>query len=318
LRTEPRSSRKKSADHASWNGSCSGPLRPLFFAIASAVTFSGLSAANVAQAALESCGGVFVEGGASCRFVPAHEDCETQCQVTSVEQSCAATLYTQCEPSCTATASTVCTETCSPVCTELCVTVPLETSNGMCRSDCAHDCNAKCATAANTGQCHAACSHTCNANCENHCRDDDSEEVCETKCGKVCTGSCSAQANTTCQIDCQTTSFQSCETSVVETCRTDCRDKGGAIFCDGQFLNAANLQDCAAELAAEISIQVNIDVDIDADVDVDTDSDGDDDIRCAAAPPSGGSTGALPLALLGAAVVSGIVRRVRRARTGES
>src|SRR5688572_31450667 len=38
----------------------------------------------------------------SCRFIAAHEECETNCQVTSVEQSCAATLYTQCQAGCAA------------------------------------------------------------------------------------------------------------------------------------------------------------------------------------------------------------------------
>jgi hypothetical protein len=38
-------------------------------------------------------------------------------------------------------------------------------------------------------------------------------------------------------------------------------DKGGAIVCDGEFVNASNLKDCAAQLSAEFSIDLNVDID---------------------------------------------------------
>jgi MYXO-CTERM domain-containing protein len=50
---------------------------------------------------------------------------------------------------------------------------------------------------------------------------------------------------------------------MVERCETECTQNGGAIFCDGQFVNASNASSCADELLAKIDIEVDIDVDVD-------------------------------------------------------
>jgi MYXO-CTERM domain-containing protein len=105
-----------------------------------------------------------------------------------------------------------------------------------------------------------------------------------------------------CQVDCQTTQWESCQTTIRERCTTSCEDKGGAIFCDGQFLNASNLDDCAAELSAELSVRLDIDLR------VDTDGDGDSDNISCAMDPTSSSNAALWL-LAGIAGVAVIRRR---------
>jgi MYXO-CTERM domain-containing protein len=50
---------------------------------------------------------------------------------------------------------------------------------------------------------------------------------------------------------------------MVEKCETDCKQTGGAIFCDGQFINADNADSCADELEAEVKIEIDIDAAID-------------------------------------------------------
>ena len=85
--------------------------------LASSVLLATLLIPAMAQARLESCGGVFLSGEASCEFVR-EQDCETRCEVTSVETSCVATVQTECESSCSASAETECNETCTPVCVE--------------------------------------------------------------------------------------------------------------------------------------------------------------------------------------------------------
>ena len=112
-----------------------------------------------------------------------------------------------------------------------------------------------------------------------------------------------------CQVDCQTTQWESCQTTIRERCTTSCEDKGGAIFCDGQFLNASNLDDCAAELSAELSVRVNIDVDIDTHVD--TNGDGKSENISCAMDPTSSSNAALWL-LAGIAGVAGVRRRRNR------
>ncbi len=118
-------------------------------ALASIALVSSLILPSLSHARLDSCGGIFLSGEASCEFVRA-QACENKCEVTSVETACVASLQTQCETECTQTAEVACTETCTPVCTEECTTVETPpTSKGMCRSSCAHDCNTSCETSEN-------------------------------------------------------------------------------------------------------------------------------------------------------------------------
>jgi MYXO-CTERM domain-containing protein len=96
--------------------------------------------------------------------------------------------------------------------------------------------------------------------------------------------------------------WESCQTTIRERCTTSCEDKGGAIFCDGEFLNASNLESCAAELSAELSVTLDIDIDLDGSID--TDGDGDNDVSCAMDPRSSGNGGMwIAAALAGTALL---------------
>lgn len=55
-----------------------------------------------------------------------------------------------------------------------------------------------------------------------------------------------------------------CEQQMVERCQTQCKQTGGAIFCDGQFINASNVNSCADELRAKVKIDVNIKASVNA------------------------------------------------------
>jgi hypothetical protein len=126
-------------------------------------------------------------------------------------------------------------------------------------------------------------------------------------------GSCTAEANIDCQIDCQTEQYVECEEEMVETCETECDTTGGAIFCNGQFLAAEDIEDCADELAAEIEIEVDVRLEVDAEVDIDVngndddeDEDGSDTINCSAvdaSKPAGSGGSWFGLGLLGVACV---------------
>ena len=52
--------------------------------------------------------------------------------------------------------------------------------------------------------------------------------------------------------------YVECEQQMVEQCKTDCKDTGGAIFCDGQFVHAENAQSCADQVEASVSIKIDI------------------------------------------------------------
>jgi hypothetical protein len=268
---------------------------------------------NAAHAkALDKCGGVYLNADANCEFKKVQE-CQTTCSATSVEQVCAQKTYTSCNNTCTESASTSCTSTQSDSCSKECETISTKSSREVCVSKCSDSCTASAVSDNRFGgdhnKCQKNCSHDCNARCESSSTSDHNTD-CETKCLSVVENVCVEEVNRDCVLSCQTDNYESCETETVNTCNTTCKDKGGALFCDGQFIGASNLQDCADQLAAEFSFNINVAVKdaVDATNDC-VDSAGS---KCSFSPPTSGGTGALALGALAALGVV-IGRRRRRA-----
>ena len=224
-----------------------------------------VSIPSVARADLAACGGMFLSVDAQCEFRTT-ETCTTTCEDVAMETSCAARLYTDCETECTAVADVSCVSTCTTNLTPTCET--LEDSeepanaHGMCMSSCQQDCSNNCADAAgNKGECRSSCAQNCGEICEKRTATDESP-TCEPRCTVACEGSCTARASSGCQITCQEKEFTVCKTEMVQQCKEDCDTTGGALFCDGQFLAAGELQACADELLAELAIAVNIEIEV--------------------------------------------------------
>jgi MYXO-CTERM domain-containing protein len=101
---------------------------------------------------------------------------------------------------------------------------------------------------------------------------------------------------------------------MVQQCQTNCTQKGGAIFCDGQFVNASNAQSCADELLGKLKIDVDIKASVETAGDK-TENAVDKvskkvDKACSVANPGAG--GAAPLALIPFGLV--FAWRMRRRR----
>ena len=111
--------------------------------------------------------------------------------------------------------------------------------------------------------------------------------------------------------------YTTCEQKMVEQCNTQCEDKGGAIFCDDQFVNADNAQSCADELSAKLKI--DIDIEAAANTVGDTASSAASSVskkvdKACSVAEVGGSSSESALAVFGAAF--GLVLwRVRRRRS---
>jgi hypothetical protein len=227
------------------------------------------SAAPAAHADFEECGSIFVSADAKCEWRKT-EQCMTECKTETVETACSAKLYTSCQNECTASASTTCTSGCSQSCTTSCTqqAAQPEPPNcmGLCRSDCAKTCDN-----GGHGQRGACCAHGCNRRCEDKCKDRDDPIAkpaeCTETCMNACSGSCTAQATLECQLNCQTDVYTECETETVKTCETKCKEDGGAIFCDGQFVNATNARSCADELKAKLDFDIDVKASVTAVVD---------------------------------------------------
>jgi hypothetical protein len=235
----------------------------------SCLAIAGLSllGASSAHAELEACGGIFLRGDERCEYRP-KEECMTQCQTVAVEQSCVAKVYNECETSCTSTASTSCESSCTSSCVNDCTTTTTTeqppSCMDLCLSDCEGDDDSACGNSRYRNACGRCTAHNCEKKCEAKCGDAEAQPKittvtqCMPTCTSACSASCTAKANNTCQVACQEKTYTECEQKMVEQCQTECKDKGGAIFCDGQFVNAGNARSCADELRAKIKINVDI------------------------------------------------------------
>jgi hypothetical protein len=70
--------------------------------------------------------------------------------------------------------------------------------------------------------------------------------TCQEKCQQSCHGVHTAKVNMDCQLKCYTVErYTSCEAKLTGGCQTQCQAQQGALFCDGQYIDAGgNLQQC--------------------------------------------------------------------------
>ena len=277
-----------------------------------------LADTTTAKAELAACGGVFLSGDAKCEYRE-KEQCMTECKTTTVEKACVAKVYTSCENQCTETATTTCSSSCSQSCTSQCQTEVTSSKPANCMGLCTSDCQKSCRDGGRRGAC---CGYTCNDRCEEKCKDAPAQVTqmteCTNACMSACSGSCTAQVNVECQLNCQELTYTQCETELVETCETKCMDDGGAIFCDGQFVNASNAKSCADEIKAKINIDIDVKATANAAGDAldnaaDKAEDRADDV-CSVSAVGMGSKGLSSLALLSLSAGVLTVQRVRRRR----
>jgi MYXO-CTERM domain-containing protein len=99
-----------------------------------------------------------------------------------------------------------------------------------------------------------------------------------------------------------------CSTTVKNTCDTRCQDDKGAIFCDGQFLDADDPQACVDYLST-VGISVNVDAWDSAD------GGGNGGTSCSASTGLPGAGAATNAALAGLVLIAlvGLRRRSRQA-----
>jgi hypothetical protein len=236
-------------------------IRVLPFASACALLFAVSVLPNTAHAAaLDKCGGIFLTSSSSCEFKPT-QDCKTTCTTATVEQACAQQTYSMCSASSTTTDTTTCVQTKSASCATECSTIATESSHDVCVSECSNDCTSDAVSKGDFGgdmdTCSKNCSHDCSTQCDS-CSTTDQSTDCMTKCMSIVQNECVEEVNRDTVLSCQTDNYTTCQTNTVNTCNTSCTDKGGAIFCDSQFIDADDLQACAAQLMTEFSFNIDV------------------------------------------------------------
>lgn len=176
--------------------------------------------AALAGAQENPCGKFDFTSGIECR-IEVQGGCEAECTPVNFEVACSG--------SCTASASVECTGSCQAECNAECNPAKLDCEAG-CNLDCEARCNAECAL----DDCSAECAATCGAECEASCTG--SAPTCEGACQASCQGSCSAEANINCDVDCYA--------DLEGGCLVQCEEPSGALFCNGQYVAASDVDAC--------------------------------------------------------------------------
>jgi hypothetical protein len=233
-------------------------LRPLALLV-SAASFALFVFTPLAARAdvFSSCGNIDVSSSAKCEL-DASVNCSARCVPLQFEASCAAQLEVSCNGSCTASADVNCTASCTAgSCEATCNADPGNFDcQGTCEADCDGHCQGQCASNSNQSECSASCKATCGGHCSAQCTGTPPSASCQARCQASCQGSCTAQANLSCDITCQSTGYVDCEAKLQGGCTAQCSQPKGALFCDGQFIDATNLQQCLDDLKNLLKITV--------------------------------------------------------------
>lgn len=195
--------------------------------------------ATEAFAGPEACGKFDFTGGVSCK-IETKGGCQAQCTPLSFKAGCSG--------GCTATAMGSCVDSCGVSCVAECDPAALDCFVG-CHAECDQPqtdlCNQK-----NPGDdCVNVAKAQCDMHCETACEVPPSD--CKEHCTSCCTGSCTTQINYDCDYDCFAELSGGCE--------VQCEEPSGALFCNGQYIGADDVQACIDYLLTQ-----NITVDVSA------------------------------------------------------
>jgi hypothetical protein len=264
----------------------------------------------VSQAAhagvVDSCGSLDFSGMASCS-VEVKGGCTAKCEPIAFTAQCAVDLQVSCDGECQATLPS-CNLDCQGGCVADCEANAEWDCEASCSADCDGNCSAACAEEADKTKCEASCQATCSAECSGSCNGATGNANCEASCNGCCTGSCNGEARLACQIDCQASGYASCETKLQGGCEAKCEEPEGALFCDGQFVDVSNLDQCVADLAALFNIEVTGYAKADCEGN-ECKAEAGGSIGCSTSSFPGSSEGAL--SLLGLAGIVALMRKKR-------
>ncbi len=240
-----------------------------------AVTFALARGSNRAQAqSAESCGNFDFSSGISCK-IEVEGGCQAQCTPLKFEAACTG--------GCSVEADTQCVDSCGTQCVLTCDPSLLDCFAG-CHSECDAPTQELCESNGTRDDCADVAIAECDIHCNESCEVPPSD--CQEHCNRCCTGSCTTQVNFDCNL--------SCFAELEGGCDVQCAKPNGALFCNGQYVNASDIEECILYLS-----QQGIDVDVSARGSVTCDlsgCEGDGSTGCSAASTTGSAFSLLLMA----------------------
>lgn len=269
-----------------------------------------------AHALLEECGNIELDGNAECEL-QVEGGCDILCEPPQLTVACAGELYVDCRAECQGELDVGCTADCSADCQAECDVDPGNFScEGRCEASCDANCEGECGAGADGAECRASCEATCSGECDASCEGQPPSATCEAQCEASCTGECRAEANLDCQADCQAEGYVDCKVDMQGKCEAQCTRPDGALVCDGQFIDAADVDACVGAIQDALDIEVEASGSADADCQGnECRADAEGSVSCAVAPlqPSGQDSGNGWWLAVGAALGLTHLRRRRSA-----
>jgi hypothetical protein len=183
------------------------------------------------------------QGSLDCELVVTG-GCDVECTPPNFELAC--------DGQCDVTFDAGCTASCSADCEATCTVDP---GSFDCKANCEVDCGAGCDTqcadgaAPDSAYCQTRCEEHCSSECGAQCELTPPSADCSAKCDASCQGSCQVEADVDCHIG--------CETKLEGGCKAQCEGPKGAVFCNGQYVDATDIDACIAYLAENFSIDLS-------------------------------------------------------------
>lgn len=268
-------------------------------ALASLLSATSARSASAADAG-DPCGNFDFSQGISCK-IEISGGCTADCTPLNLEVGCSGSCTQQVPPDST------CTTYCDSSCSSTCDPDAIDCMAG-CHGECDQSMTEICEQQTPNADCVTQAKAQCDMHCQQSCAG--APANCPGQCQACCVGSCNGQLNYQCDFDC----FANLQGS----CSVQCQQPGGAIFCNGQYVNASDVEACIDYLATQ-----GISVDVSARGSVECDSTGCSATAdgtasasaCAVAAPGG--TAGLEVgvaAAIGLAAVGAARRRSRRSK----
>jgi hypothetical protein len=258
----------------------------LFIASTASAAADRAACGNIELVAAGECH-LDVTGGCATRCTPLNftAACEGQCNVT-IDASCSASCSTACEAKCNVKPATF---DCA----------------ASCELDCGASCMGSCSAQSNKADCSTYCQGRCKNDCSAQCKVVPPSADCKAQCKGSCSGSCQAQASADCNYK--------CSSMLTGGCQTDCTEPKGALFCDGQYIQATNLDDCVAYLESQFKLNIDYEASGHCDNVNGCEGSASASVGCTAAPTGSAPFDVAAIAAMAVGVGFAASRRRRRA-----
>jgi len=209
-------------------------FRPITALVAPALALAFTLASPRAHAndgGANPCGNFDFSAGINCK-IEVSGGCTADCSLLKEELACAG--------GCSVTADTMCVNNCGTQCVAMCDPAHLDCFTG-CHGECDGPTTQTCMQMNPQADCVNQAKAQCDVHCNDSCKIPPSN--CQEHCNKCCTGSCTTQVNFMCDF--------SCFANVHGNCSVQCSKPDGAIFCNGSYVNASDIQACISYLATQ-------------------------------------------------------------------